>query len=122
MLGIRDILVRIPIGSSKSWIRTRIGIQPKMLDPDPYQMNTDPKHGYLVLPELVCGFYLGKESKVPLYGGLLAQNNALLDPVRLDQVLPEHGVQEGRYLVLLPVQVEQGPALWWRPGSEQCSA
>jgi len=23
------------------WIR--IGIQPKMLDPDPYQMNTDPK-------------------------------------------------------------------------------
>jgi hypothetical protein len=25
----------------KDWIR--IGIQPKMLDPDPYQMNTDPK-------------------------------------------------------------------------------
>jgi hypothetical protein len=25
-----------------NWIR--IGIQPKMLDPDPYQMNTDPKH------------------------------------------------------------------------------
>jgi hypothetical protein len=24
------------------WIR--IGIQPKMLDPDPYEMNTDPKH------------------------------------------------------------------------------
>ncbi len=24
------------------WIR--IGIQPEMLDPDPYQMNTDPKH------------------------------------------------------------------------------
>ena len=23
------------------WIRIRIGIQPKMLDPDPYQMNTD---------------------------------------------------------------------------------
>jgi len=22
----------------------RIGIQPKMLDPDPYQINTDPKH------------------------------------------------------------------------------
>jgi hypothetical protein len=40
-------------------------------------------------------YYLCEESKVPLYGGLLAQNNALLDPVRLDQVLPEHGVQEG---------------------------
>ena len=26
----------------KPWIR--IGILPKMLDPDPYQMNTDPKH------------------------------------------------------------------------------
>ncbi len=27
------------------WIRIRIGIQPKMLDPDldPYQMNTDPQ-------------------------------------------------------------------------------
>ncbi len=23
----------------------RIGFQPKMLDPDPYQINTDPKHG-----------------------------------------------------------------------------
>jgi hypothetical protein len=28
------------------WIRIRIGIQPKMLDPDPYQMNTDPKHWF----------------------------------------------------------------------------
>jgi hypothetical protein len=26
-------------GSDPDWI----GIQPKMLDPDPYQMNTDPK-------------------------------------------------------------------------------
>jgi hypothetical protein len=26
------------------WIRTRIGIHPKLRDPDPYQMNTDPKH------------------------------------------------------------------------------
>jgi hypothetical protein len=25
------------------WIRIPIGIHPKMLDPDPYQMNTDPK-------------------------------------------------------------------------------
>ncbi len=30
--------------SSKPWIR--IVILPKMLDPDPYQMNTDPKHWY----------------------------------------------------------------------------
>jgi hypothetical protein len=29
------------------WIR--IGIHPKMLDPDPYQMNTDPKPWYYVL-------------------------------------------------------------------------
>ncbi len=26
------------------WIRIRIGIQPQMLDPDPDQMSTDPKH------------------------------------------------------------------------------
>ncbi len=26
------------------WIRIRIGIQPNMLDLDPDQMNTDPKH------------------------------------------------------------------------------
>jgi hypothetical protein len=25
------------------WIRIRIAVQPKMLDPDPYQMNKDPK-------------------------------------------------------------------------------
>jgi hypothetical protein len=25
------------------WIRIRIGIQPKMLDPDPDEMNTDPQ-------------------------------------------------------------------------------
>jgi hypothetical protein len=25
------------------WIQIRIGIQPKMLDPDPYQTNTDPQ-------------------------------------------------------------------------------
>jgi hypothetical protein len=28
--------------SSNHWIR--LGIQPQMLDPDPDQMNTDPKH------------------------------------------------------------------------------
>ncbi len=28
-------------GHQNPWIR--IGIQPKMLDPDPYQMNTDPQ-------------------------------------------------------------------------------
>jgi hypothetical protein len=33
------------------WIR--IGIQQKMLDPDPYQMNTDPKHRWYLL-YLVC--------------------------------------------------------------------
>jgi hypothetical protein len=26
------------------WVRIRIDFQPKMLDPDPDQMNTDPKH------------------------------------------------------------------------------
>jgi hypothetical protein len=33
----------------KPWIRIRIGILPKMLDldPDPYQMNTDPKPWFL---------------------------------------------------------------------------
>ncbi len=28
------------------WIRIRIGMQPKMLDQDPYQMYTDPKHWF----------------------------------------------------------------------------
>jgi hypothetical protein len=31
---------------SKLWIR--VGIQPKMLDPKPCQMNTDPKHCFFV--------------------------------------------------------------------------
>jgi hypothetical protein len=30
------------------------GIQPKMLDPDPYQMNTDPKHCSVQF--LFCGY------------------------------------------------------------------
>jgi hypothetical protein len=34
--------------SSNLWIR--IGIQPKMLDPDPYQMNTDRKHYFFFQP------------------------------------------------------------------------
>jgi hypothetical protein len=29
---------------SKPWIRIRIGIQPKMLDPDQESMNPDPKY------------------------------------------------------------------------------
>jgi hypothetical protein len=28
------------------WIQIGIGMQPKMLDPDPDQINTDPKHCY----------------------------------------------------------------------------
>jgi hypothetical protein len=32
------------------WIRNRIGIQPKMADPNPYQMNTDPKNCFLLGP------------------------------------------------------------------------
>jgi hypothetical protein len=31
----------------KTWIRIRIGIEPKMLDPDPESMNPDPKHYFL---------------------------------------------------------------------------
>jgi hypothetical protein len=31
------------------WIQIRIGIQPKILDPDPYQMYTDPKHWFIVV-------------------------------------------------------------------------
>jgi hypothetical protein len=29
------------------WFRIRIGIEPKILDPDPYKMNTDPKPWYI---------------------------------------------------------------------------
>jgi hypothetical protein len=34
------------------WIRIRVGIQPKMLDPYLYQMNTDPKHYRQTLNDL----------------------------------------------------------------------
>jgi hypothetical protein len=30
-------------GHQNPWIQILIGLQPKMLDPDPYQMNTDPQ-------------------------------------------------------------------------------
>jgi hypothetical protein len=51
------------------WIR--IGIQPKMLDPDPYQMNTDPKHWFLVLvpigvPIEALGFLLMRQFSPPI--------------------------------------------------------
>jgi hypothetical protein len=40
--------LRILIRNTADWIlicgRIRIGIQPKMLDPDPESMNPDPKH------------------------------------------------------------------------------
>jgi hypothetical protein len=29
------------------WTRIRIGIQPEMPDPDPFQMYTDPKHCFM---------------------------------------------------------------------------
>jgi hypothetical protein len=29
------------------WIRIRIGVHPKMLDPDPDEMNTDPQPWFL---------------------------------------------------------------------------
>jgi hypothetical protein len=35
--------------SSKPWIRIRIGIQPKRLEPDPNLMNPDPKHCFVQL-------------------------------------------------------------------------
>ncbi len=28
-----------------------MGIQPKMLDPDPYQIDTDPKHWYFIMAD-----------------------------------------------------------------------
>jgi hypothetical protein len=37
-----NVILFSDFGSSKPWIR--IGGQAKKLDPDPYQMNTDPKH------------------------------------------------------------------------------
>jgi hypothetical protein len=33
--------------SLKPWIRIRIGIQPKTLDPDPDALNLDPKHCFI---------------------------------------------------------------------------
>ncbi len=45
----------------KPWIPIRIGIQPKMLDPDLYQMNTNPKHWkngkIIILGKRVCGLF-----------------------------------------------------------------
>ncbi len=42
--------IRVP-----DWIRIRIGIQHKMLDPDQYQMNTDQKHCLQELYVRTCG-------------------------------------------------------------------
>ncbi len=39
---IKKILIFFSAENFLDW--TRIGIQPKMLDPDPDQMNTDSKH------------------------------------------------------------------------------
>jgi hypothetical protein len=33
----------------------RISIQPKMLDPDPYQMNTGPKHWFIIFAFFCVG-------------------------------------------------------------------
>jgi hypothetical protein len=33
------------------WIWIRIGMQPKMLDSDPYQISTGPKHWFLLIPK-----------------------------------------------------------------------
>ncbi len=38
------------------WIRIRIGIQPKMMDPDPYQLNTDPKHCLGSIGRFQCAY------------------------------------------------------------------
>ncbi len=72
--------------SSKTWIRIRIGIQPKMLvpnpDPYPYHMNTDPKHCLFIRIRIrntyMCIFSMvfwnwPKFSLAPLQLSLLAQ-------------------------------------------------
>ncbi len=50
----------------------RIGIQPKMLDPDPYQINTDPKPwvGVPVNAPLVEDDHDGEQEVVGEEGGL----------------------------------------------------
>ncbi len=59
----------IKFWSSQPWIRTpdpdwiRISIQPKMLDPDPNQINTDPEHWFhltdtIVIPDTIADFFL----------------------------------------------------------------
>ncbi len=42
------------------YIRIRIGIQPKMLGPDPDSMNPDPKHCYVLLPSISTGVLRSK--------------------------------------------------------------
>ncbi len=53
------------------WIRIRIGIQPKMLDPDPDEMNADPKPCFKLSPGVVFGAlggceYAGEEAPLLL--------------------------------------------------------
>jgi len=43
------LVIKNPESRLIDWIRIWIGIQPKMLDPKLYQMNTDLKHRLLVV-------------------------------------------------------------------------
>ncbi len=52
------------------WIRIRIGIHPKMLDPDPDEMNADPQPCLGLLPQGVPPNRLDSDAAVRLYAVL----------------------------------------------------
>ncbi len=51
----------------QDWIRIRIGIQPKMLDPDPDEMNADPQPWFNILQVENLPTVLAENPPLPTY-------------------------------------------------------
>ncbi len=92
------------------WIRIRIGIPPKLLDPDPYQMNTDPQP-WKIVENTVLDFMYKVEFGSPLFHPvvvfILTYQSSYLDIYLTDMnhsfglyqegASPSHPLQQDRF-------------------------